>query len=344
MNKTKTMNKAEIGSRIETRTAGTRTAGTKIRTRTRTAAARATATGTAALAALALACASGGARAAAIDPVEPVFQSYSIDIEAKILSDRKTRGVSDSFNNPGAELTIEAAHETGLLGYLQFGTVSTDVFPEGNGTALTGALGYRWGNPDAWHFGLALAQEWFPGARATGVPTGMDWATGEPTGLADTRFDTRYAVFEFGYGALRGRYLYVLSKDFRGNNTAVVCGSAYLPDVLAGGDPGKAMECYEGGFRRSGGSHLIDLDYTYPLGPRTHLKAHLGYQKVRNFRGLDGFDYSLGIVHTEWGLDFGLEVAGARLRNRDLAVVTSASGEKRRTDRTALVATIAKRF
>lgn len=275
---------------------------------------------------------------------EPIVQSYSLDIEAKALTDRKNRGVSDTYNRPGAELTMEAVHESGLVGYLQLGTVRKEIFPGTSGLQVTGALGYRSGNPDGWHYGVGVAQEWFPGAQVNEAPTGIDWATGQPTGVTNTRFDTTYGILEFAWGVLEARYLYVLSEDLRGNNTAIICGSTYMPAVLAGGDPGKAMACYEGGLVHSRGSQLLDIGVEHKLDGRSKLVAHIGFQKVRNFRDADLVDYKLGIVHTRWGLDFGAELAGAVLRNRELAVVPDSSGNSRKVDRAAIILSLAKRF
>ncbi|HEY0061101.1 MAG TPA: hypothetical protein VGC21_03205 [Telluria sp.] len=275
---------------------------------------------------------------------EPVVQSYSLDIEAKVLTDRKNRGVSDTYNRPGAELTMEAVHESGLVGYLQLGTVRKEIFPDTNGLQVTGALGYRWGKPEGWHFGLGAAQEWFPGAKVNNAPTGIDWTTGEPTGLTDTKFDTTYAIFEFAYGVIEARYLYVTSKDLRGNNTAIICGSTYMPAVLAGGDPAKAIACYEGGFEHSRGSQLLDVGVEHKLTGQTKLIGHLGFQKMRHFRDADLVDYKFGVVHTRWGLDFGAEIAGAVLRNRELAVVPDSDGRTKKVDRAALILSLAKRF
>ena len=298
---------------------------------------------------LALAALSSAAVCHAAPAEEPKLQSYSIDFELKAMSDRRTRGVSDSYKRPAAEFTVNAAHESGLVGFLQLGTVSKTLFPAGNGGSITGAVGYRSGDPERFHYGLGVAKEWFPSAHAE-APTGVDWettaTTGVPsfTGLADTRFDTSYLVLELGWGRLEGRYLYVLSRDFRGNNTATLCGSTYLMPALLGGDPSQAINCYGSGPQQSGGSHLLDLDYKYPLNGQTKLLAHVGYQKVKNFSGIDGWDYRLGAVHTRWGLDFSAELVGAALRNRDFANVADANGNTRRVDSTTVVLSVAKRF
>jgi hypothetical protein len=277
-------------------------------------------------------------------PDEPKLASYALDIEAKLVSDRRNRGISDSYNRPGAQITFTYAHESGVIALLELGSVSKDVFPESNGLLALVATGYRWGKHDGWHYGAGIARELFPKAKARDLPTGIDFSTGEPTGLVTTGFNTTYLVAEFGYKLLEGRYLYVASEDLRGNNTAVLCGSAYLPGLLAGGDPTKAINCYSQGFKHSRGSHLLDFDIKYPISGQTKLTGHVGFQQLHNFRDGDLFDYKFGAIHTLHGFDIGLEVIGASLRNRDLAIVTEASGKTKRLDQTALLLSIAKRF
>lgn len=286
---------------------------------------------------------------AASAAADEATQSYSLDFELKYQTDRRTRGVSDTYNDAGAEFTVTAAHESGALALLQIGSVSKTLFPNGNGMTILGALGYRNGTASGWRYGVGLAQEWFPGASAD-APTGVDWMTtamtGEPTftGMANTSFDTRYLLLELGYGMLDARYLYVLSQDFRGNNTATLCASTYLPMALMGGDAEPAMRCFGDGMRHTGGSHLLDLDLRMPLNGQTKLIAHLGYQQVANFSDLDGWDYRLGLVHTRWGTDFSIEWVGALLKNRDFANVTDTDASQRRVDAPRIVLGVAKRF
>lgn len=280
-------------------------------------------------------------RASAPAPDEPEIQSYAIDTEVKFSSDRKTRGVSDTFNRPGAELTVDAVHESGLLAHFQLASVSTAIFPNSNRLNPTLALGWRGGNPEGIHYGAAVAREWFTRARAD-APTGFDEQM-NPLGMTSTKFNTSYLLGELGYGIFTARYLYVASKDFRGLNTSTVC-AGYLPGVMAGGDPTSAMNCYGAGFQNSRGSQLLDLDVAYPLNGTTKLIGHLGWQFVRHFSAMNTVDYRLGIEHTRWGFVFGAELAGAKVRNRELFVATDGSGTSRRLDRTAVILSVAKRF
>lgn len=280
-------------------------------------------------------------RASAPAAEEPEIQSYAINTEVKLSSDRKTRGVSDTFNRPGAELTVDAVHESGLLAHFQLASVSKLTFPNSNRLNPTLALGWRGGNPEGVHYGAAVAREWFTRARVD-APTGFDEQM-NPLGMATTNFNTSYLLGELGYGIFTARYLYVASKDFRGLNTSTVC-AGYLPAMMAGGDPSSAMNCYGAGFKNSRGTQLLDLDVAYPLNGTTKLIGHLGWQFVRNFSAMNTVDYRLGIEHTRWGFVFGAEIAGAKARERELFVATDGNGVSRRLDRTAVILSVAKRF
>ena len=273
---------------------------------------------------------------------EPEIASYSIDTTLKISTDRKTRGVSDTHGEPGLELTVEAAHESGLIAQLQLGSVSRVNYPEGNNLNAMLALGWRGGNPEGWHYGLGAAREWFPGARVDEAPAGFD-VSFTPTGWVNTRFHTSYLVAELGWSYLTARYLYVVSRDFRGANTATVCGN-YLLVKLPSGDLGPALDCYGSAMQHSRGTQLLDLDLSYPLNGQTKLVAHLGWQRVRNFRGLDTMDYRLGLEHQRWGLVWGAELAGASVRNRDLFIAIDTDGTMRQMEKPKLILTVAKKF
>ena len=273
---------------------------------------------------------------------EPEIASYSIDTTLKLSSDRKSRGVSDSFGRPGLELTVEAAHESGLVAQFQLGTVSAVSFPESNRLNPLLGVGWRGGNPDGLHYGVGAAREWFTRAKVLGAPTGFD-ASFNPTGLMDSRFHTSYLLGELGWGMFTARYLQVVSRDFRGLNTSTVC-AGYIPGVLAGGDPSNAINCYGAGLQHSKGTQLLDLELDYPLNGSTKLLAHLGWQRVRNFRAMDTMDYRLGLEHTRWGVVWGAELAGARPRERELFLATDSHGKTRRLYANKLILSVAKRF
>ncbi|TAK94565.1 MAG: hypothetical protein EPO09_09410, partial [Aquabacterium sp.] len=296
------------------------------------------------LAALTLACA---LPAQAATPGEPEIQSYSIDMEAKVLTDRRTNGLSDTYRRPGAEFTVTAAHESGFLGYLQLGTVAKESFPDGNKTTALAALGYRWGKPDGWHFGAGAAHEMFPGSSVEVHDNELAYANGDPAELIKTNFDTTFGLFEFGYGIIEARYLLVLSKDFRGNNTSTVCGTAAQIGVIQNGgeDLSEAMSCYDRGYHNSRGSQLLQVEARIPLNSNTKLFTHVGYTAVHNFSFLNTVDYKLGLIHTRWGFDFEADIVGGSMRNSYYGnALNSDNTAVKRIDKPALMASIAKRF
>ncbi|HEX5357329.1 MAG TPA: hypothetical protein VFW93_14005 [Aquabacterium sp.] len=285
------------------------------------------------------------ARAAA--PGEPEIQSYALDMEAKVLTDRRTNGLSDTYRRPGAEFTVTAAHESGFLGYLQLGTVAKESFPDGNKTTALAAVGYRWGKPDGWHFGAGAAHEMFPGSSVEVHDNELAYANGDPAELIKTNFDTTFGLFEFGYGIVEARYLLVLSKDFRGNNTSVVCGTAAQIGMIqnGGADLSEAMSCYERGYHNSRGSQLLQVEAKIPLNSNTKLFTHVGYTAVRNFSFLNTVDYKLGLIHTRWGFDFEADIVGGSMRNSYYGNTATTDGTSvKRIDKPALMASIAKRF
>ena len=291
--------------------------------------------------------AAGAAHAVTVPPPdEPELASYQLDIETKVLSDRRNRGVSDTYNGPGAELNFSFAHQSGFVAVADFATVSKIQFPNGDHATALLAAGYRWGDPDAWHFGVGLAQELFPGAKVdapTGLAPVVDPETGqvvglEPTGMRTSRFDTSYAVLEFGWKLLEGRYLYVMSKDYRGGNSSTIC-PLYLPDAAA------ALACYARGDFRTSGTQMVDLDIKYPVAPHTTLLGHLGYENVPHFSGFNFVDWRAGAAYElPHGFTISAEAVGANTKEHVLFVATSTTGKTEATDKTTVVVALSKKW
>lgn len=272
---------------------------------------------------------------------EPELQSFAIDGEVKLTTDRRTNGLSDTYRRPGAELTVTAAHETGWIGMLQLGSVARDNFPGSDRWTALLATGYRWGQADGWHFGVGAAQELFPNAHVEAPRNALL----DPTDTVNTRFNTTFGVLEFGYGIIEARYLHVLSRDFRGNNTATVCGSATAIDMLKGGDFSEAMKCYDRGYRNSRGSQLLQVETRLPVTDNVQALLHLGYTRVKRFDFLNTWDYRVGLIHRRWGFDFSAEVVGGAMRNDFYGQAINEDGDRiRRMDRPALALSVARKF
>ena len=264
--------------------------------------------------------------------------SFSVDTDVRLASDQRTRGISDSFNRPGVKLSVQAAHESGLIGLIELASVSKKQFLEGSGVGVTLGGGYRFGDPEAWHFGVGLATELFPGAKFE-APHGFDMNTFTPTDFQTTKYDSAFAVLEVGYGALEGRVLNVISKTYRGADTGGVCGTmlALMPD------PTQGLECYARGDNNSRGSWLLDLDYKYHLAPATTLNLHGGYQKIRHFKEANFSDLRVGVTHKQWGFDWNADVVATNTRVRELYIALDGD-EQRATDNTKFVVSVSRRF
>ena len=105
------------------------------------------------------------ATAAALPAHAQETASYAVTTDVKLTTDQRSRGVSDSLNRSGAKVSVQVAHESGLVGLAEFATVSRKQFLDGAGLGVTLAGGYRFGDPEGWHYGLGLATELFPGAQ-----------------------------------------------------------------------------------------------------------------------------------------------------------------------------------
>jgi hypothetical protein len=305
-----------------------------------------------------------GAVASALAVATPIAQaadrevaSYQVDTEVKILSDQRTRGISDSVMKPALKLGVEVAHESGMVAIANIVNVSRKAFPDGNGTDITAGAGYRFGNPEGWHFGVGVAAEIFPGAKVSaphelavddGTVTGMAGAL-YPSGFRDTNFNSQFAVLEISFGKLEGRILDVISKNYRGADTGTVCGSflfgmSDLDAVMAVNDPSsKASQCYARGDKNSRGSLLYDLDYKIGIAPATTLILHAGYQKVKNFSEADFTDYSVGVTHKRWGFEWAAEYVQTQTKAAELYMVQD--GDKvRRLDNDRLILSVSRKF
>ncbi|BEP85133.1 MULTISPECIES: TorF family putative porin [unclassified Variovorax] len=264
--------------------------------------------------------------------------SYSLETEVKLLSDQRNRGISESFNQPAIQLGVQFAHESGVIALAQLTTVSRKVNLGSDGYALLLGSGYRFGDPEGWHFGLGVATEVFPGAKFD-APHSFDVNTGVAADVRTSKYNTSYALLEVGWGALEGRILNVISKNYRGVNTGSVCGTL----LALSADPSKALDCYARGDHNSRGSWLLDLDYKLALTDRTSLKLHAGTQRIRNFKEANYSDYSIGLLHKRWDMNWSIEYVIPKTKVRELFQVVE-NNKIRAVDSNRLVLSVSRKF
>ncbi|MBN0987645.1 TorF family putative porin [Amphritea pacifica] len=270
--------------------------------------------------------------------IEREVASYNIDTEISLKTDQRTRGISDSLLHPALQLHTEIAHESGIIALAEIVSVSKKQFVGGSGTGVTLGLGYRWGDPEAWHFGVGVATELFPGAKFQ-APHSFDLNTFTPGDFKSTDFNSNFLLFEANYGAIEGRMLYVVSDTYRGADTGGVCGQM----LQLATDPTDALACYGRGDHNSRGSMLFDLNYSVDLLPATTLTLHVGQQKVENFKEADFSDYQIGISRAQWGFDWSLDWYSTDSNARELYQVQDGN-RLRATDNDAFVFSVTRSF
>lgn len=282
--------------------------------------------------------------------------TFAFEGEIRLVSDNRNRGTSDSNKKPTIKASLSAAHASGMIGFLEAVGVSRKVFPDASGVGLTAALGWRSGDPDAWHYGVGLAREQIVGGK---LPTSEDLdfspLFGDPPGAPvpvrpyDAKFNSNFLVFELGYGQVDGRLLYVASRNYRGVDTGTVCATlggfaATLdPTTAAFGDAlNKTVDCYGRGYHNSRGTMLLDLDYKIPFNSNlTWVTLHAGYQYVPNFAAASFADFKVGITHKWAGVEVSAEAMKARTRDRVLFKNVDFS---KSLDDAAVVLSVAKKF
>lgn len=264
--------------------------------------------------------------------------SYEFSTEVKLVSDQRTRGISDSLMKPSVKVGMQLVHESGLVAIADVAKVSKKQFPGGEGLDLTLGAGYRFGDPDGWHFGAGLAAEVFPGAKFE-APHRFDMETFTPDDVRTTNYNSRFAVLEIGYGALEGRILDVLSRTYRGADTGGVCGAM----LQFAADPTAALGCYARGDHDSRGSLLFDLEYKVTIAPATTLALHAGHQRVRHFAEADFSDYRISLSRKQWGFSWNADWVTTRTRARELYLALD--GDRVRvTDNNQFVLSVSRRF
>jgi hypothetical protein len=261
-----------------------------------------------------------------------------LSTEVKLLSDQRTRGISDSLMQPAAKLGLEFAHESGFVAVADIVNVSKKQFLDGQGLGLTMGTGYRFGDPEAWHFGVGLAAEIFPGAKFN-APHSFDMNTGTPADFRDTNYNSTFAVLEIDYGPIEGRIINVLSKTYRGADTGGVCGAM----LQFATDPTQALNCYARGDQNSRGTLLFDIDYRVNIASATTLTLHAGRQQVANFPEANFNDFRVGLTRKQWGLNWGVDWVKTQTKARELYLVQDGD-HLRATDSARVVASVSHRF
>lgn len=281
-----------------------------------------------------------GASAAESDPAESAFHWSGA---VQLSTDNRIRGLSTSANRPAAKLTAELLHDTGAFAELELTRVSKAQYPGGRGLGVQLSAGYRFGDPDAWHFELGAQHSRFPGARqpgGSGYTLTIDPNTGE---IIDAQLiaahvsPTTTEVFgRLSFGALDARYFLTTSRNFFGINGHTVC-----PSIL---DFALSQACFEAGAQNSKGSQYLELEYTHRLSKASALAARIGYQRVKNWSSFETTSFALEYRHSWRSLELSAAVTGAKANEKGVYDVQLGNGKVRDTGKTALVLAAGYKF
>lgn len=280
------------------------------------------------------------ASAADKDPADSEFH-WSGKVE--FVTDNRIRGISTSANRPTAKLTTELLHNSGTFAELELTGISKAQYPGGRGLGVQLTGGYRFGDPDAWHFEIGAQHSLYPGTRqpgASGYLLTVDPGTGEIVDaqlIATTVSPTTTEVFgRLSYGALSVRYFYTISTNFSGINGSTVC-----PSIL---DFAASFACFEAGAQNSRGSQYVELEYTHRLSKASSIAARLGYQQVKNWSSFDTRSFALEYRRNWRSLEMAAALTGARAEEKGVYDFRLSNGKVRDAAKTTLVLTAACQF
>ncbi len=263
----------------------------------------------------------------------PAPDAFNFSYEARVTTNRTSRGVTDSGLKPSASFTVNVLHESGFAGLAEFATISKDSFTNGNGSLALLGLGYRNGDPDAFHYGGGFYYEFFPGAHYKAPLNLSDVENGN---FAKRNFNTGTAIVEIGYGPIDVRYERTLTKYNRGITSGGIC-----PFVQ---DPQQQFDCFDRGDASSATDYLSIIG-KHRLTPQLELSGHIGVQRVRNFSQINlkdvrvSLDYS---VNSNWVL--GMDLTSTKVNRPDFFVTTRRDGSTFKSNKTTLAARVSYKF
>lgn len=262
----------------------------------------------------------------------PSAKSIDFDVEARITSNRTTRGVSESALRPSASITVNAIHESGFAALVEVATVSKTVFSSGQSTMLIGG-GYRGGDSEGVRYGVGGYYEIFPGAKYD-APMDLNDLTNGAT--QKRNFNSGYALFELGYGIFDVRYEHAVSKYFRGVSSGSVC-----PFVS---DPNAQLDCYTRGDVSSRGTGYLSVIAKYKLNNSWQIGGHVGTQRVRNFSSLNLTDMRLSVDYLTGNWIFGADLTSAKVKDKSLYTYQRSNGSTYQANQTQLALRAAYKF
>lgn len=192
------------------------------------------------------------------------------------------RGVSQTWNEPAIQGGFDYSHSSGL--YL--GTWGSNV----SGNQYTNASmewdfygGYNGKINDDLGYTAGLIYVVYPGGKTSVTPPDKKWDTAELNAGISWKW-------------LSAKVSYTLTNWYGIGKDGGFIPVHFATGVSSADDPANPDD--------SKGSIYTELNFAYELPAKVNLIAHLGHQKIENYKELDYTDWKIGVAKEYFGFNF----------------------------------------
>lgn len=270
-----------------------------------------------------------------------VVEDYGVAIRGSIsaTTDYRERGLSTTGNRPTVYGNVELLHRSGVFLNTEVRGIKREQFPGSDGYQVQLVGGFRWGDPDAWHFEVGSQYSLFPGAKQPGVESIeliFDPDTGEVVDLIPKENFSSPNTTEL-YGTVKYNKLYLtlfhtVSDDNNGINSYVVCSS--IEDIEA------SIDCIQDGIKHSKSSQYYEVGYTHIFNKKSSINIKGGIQKINNFEDFDVKNLTIEYLHKWHSVGLTLAAVLTDAKNSELYEVNFSQSDVRDTSKNTVTASI----
>lgn len=237
-------------------------------------------------------------------------------------SDYVFNGISQSFRSPALQGGFDYNHSSGLY----VGTWASNI----SGNQYTNA-NMEWDIYGGYKGKAGADIAYDVGLMTVTYPAGK---TADPSTAAYKRWDTAEVVAGGTWKNLNLKLTYTLTDWYGINN------GGYAPTMWSDGSSTADSTKADLG---STGSTYVELNYTYEVSDSLKVIAHVGSQKIANFKKLDYTDYKIAVSKNYEGFDFGLAFTTTNATDNNLYHV-KANGDDKVLSGNILAASVSKAF
>jgi len=223
------------------------------------------------------------------------------------ITDYVFNGISQSFRSPA----IQGGFDYALANGLYVGTWASNI----SGVQYSNAS-MEWDIYGGYKGKVGADLAYDVGLMTVNYPSGR---TGDSSTSPYKRWDTAEIVVGATWKNLNAKLTYTLTDWYGINN------GGFAPTMWADNSSTADSAKTDLG---STGSTYIELNYTYEVSDSLKVIAHVGSQKVANFKKLDYTDYKIAVSKSLNGFDFGLAFTTTNATDNSLYHVRSLGDDK----------------